>query len=98
MKLCKKRYAPRWDCGSVYELHVELLNRKKKTVQFFQPKRVKFPQWNDQQLEQKTYTFKDYGPGVRFIRFKHRGKDTQFWAGHYGIRVTHSSVEICPSA
>ncbi|KAG7323129.1 hypothetical protein KOW79_012831 [Hemibagrus wyckioides] len=91
-------YAPRWDCGSVYEIRVELLNRKKKTVQFFQPDPVEFPQWNDQQWEQMTYTFKDYGPGVRFIHFKHGGRDTQFWAGHYGIRVTNSSVEICPSA
>jgi len=45
-----------------------------------------------------TYVFKDYGHGVRFIRFTHGGVDTQFWAGHYGIRVTNSSVEICPLA
>ncbi|KAK3547566.1 hypothetical protein QTP86_025473 [Hemibagrus guttatus] len=82
-------YAPRWDCGSEYEIRVELLNRKKKTVQFFQPEPVEFPQWNDQQWEQMTYTFKDYGRGVRFIRFKHGGKDTQFWAGHYGIRKAY---------
>ncbi|TSM04915.1 F-box only protein 6 [Bagarius yarrelli] len=90
-------YAPRWDCGSVYEIHVELLNQKKKTVQFFQPDPVRLPQWNDQQWQQMTHTFRDYGPGVRFVQFTHGGQDTQFWAGHYGIRVTHSSVEIFPS-
>ncbi|KAB5546387.1 hypothetical protein PHYPO_G00071460 [Pangasianodon hypophthalmus] len=91
-------YAPRWDCGSVYEIRVELLNHRKKTIQFFQPEPVTFLQWNDQQWNWMTHTFKDYGPGVRFILFKHGGKDTQYWAGHYGIRVTNSSVEILPSA
>ncbi|XP_027000288.1 F-box only protein 6-like isoform X2 [Tachysurus fulvidraco] len=91
-------YAPRWDCGSEYQIQVELLNHRKRTVQSFESEPVFFPQWNDQKWEEMTYTFKDYGPGIRFIRFKHGGKDTQYWAGHYGIRVTHSSVEISPSA
>ncbi|GAA6082601.1 F-box only protein 6-like isoform X1 [Tachysurus ichikawai] len=91
-------YAPRWDCGSEYQIQVELLNHQKRTVQRFETEPVFCPQWNDQKWEEMTYTFKDYGPDVRFIRFKHGGKDTQFWAGHYGIRVTHSSVEISPSA
>ncbi len=43
------------------------------------------------------HIFKNYGPGVRFIRFTHGGKDTKFWAGHYGVQVTNSSVEIYPA-
>lgn len=42
-----------------------------------------------------VHVFKDYGPGVRYICFTHGGKDTQFWAGWYGIRVTESCVEVC---
>ncbi|XP_026223031.1 F-box only protein 6-like isoform X2 [Anabas testudineus] len=84
-------YAPRWDCGSQYEIRVELLNQKKKPVHTFAPETVYFEQWNDQKWNQ------NYGPGVRYIRFTHGGKDTQFWAGWYGIRVTDSCVEICPS-
>uniref|UniRef100_A0A3P9AHP4 FBA domain-containing protein n=1 Tax=Esox lucius TaxID=8010 RepID=A0A3P9AHP4_ESOLU len=90
-------YAPRWDCGSQYEICVELLNHKKKTIEKFNPAPVIFEQWNDQKWNQMTHVFKNYGPGVRYIRFVHGGKDTQFWAGWYGIRVTNSSVEICPS-
>ncbi|XP_060794030.1 F-box only protein 6-like isoform X2 [Neoarius graeffei] len=90
-------YAARWDCGSVYEIRVELLDNKKKVIKFFEPEQVTIPQWNDQQWKQVTHTFKDYGPGVRFILFKHGGQDTQFWAGHYGIRVTNSIVEIFPA-
>ncbi|XP_056278722.1 F-box only protein 6-like [Pseudoliparis swirei] len=90
-------YAPRWDCGSEYEIRVELLNRRKKAVRTFAPDTVHFEQWNDHPWNQMTHVFQDYGPGVRYVRFSHGGKDTQFWAGWYGIRVTDSCVEICPA-
>lgn len=90
-------YAPRWDCGSEYQICVDLLNQRKKVVQTFAPETVYFEQWSDQKWNQMTHVFQDYGPGVRYIRFTHGGKDTQFWAGWYGIRITDSSVEICPA-
>ncbi|XP_034028819.1 F-box only protein 6-like isoform X2 [Thalassophryne amazonica] len=89
-------YAPRWDCGCEYEICVELLNARKRIIQKFAPERIYFEQWNNQQWNQLTHIFQNYGPGVRYILFTHGGKDTQFWAGWYGIRVTNSSVEICP--
>ncbi|KAG7472210.1 hypothetical protein MATL_G00106540 [Megalops atlanticus] len=89
-------YSPRWDCGSEYEICVELLDQRKKVIQKFSPDTVYFEQWNDQQWQQMTHMFRDYGKGVRYVRFTHGGKDTQFWAGWYGIRVTNSSVEIRP--
>lgn len=88
-------YAPRFDCGSVYTIFVQLLNHKKEVVEKFNPDAIHFEQWNDQQWNQITHVFKNYGPGVRYIRFSHGGKDTQYWAGWYGIRVTDSCVEIC---
>ncbi|RVE70913.1 hypothetical protein OJAV_G00068600 [Oryzias javanicus] len=90
-------YAPRYDCGSEYLIIVELLNNRRKVLQKFAPETVTFPQWNDQPWNQMTHVFKDYGPGVRYIRFTHGGKDTQFWAGWYGVRVTDSCVELCPA-
>ncbi|CAN9516004.1 unnamed protein product [Ophioblennius macclurei] len=90
-------YAPRWDCGSEYGIFVQLLNKKKEVIQQYAPDTVYFEQWNDQQWNQLVYVFRDYGPGVRYIRFIHGGKDTKFWAGWYGIRVTDSCVEICPA-
>ncbi|XP_031700608.1 F-box only protein 6-like [Anarrhichthys ocellatus] len=90
-------YAPRWDCGSEYQICVELLNQRKKPVQTFAPETVYFEQWNDHQWTQMTHVFQNYGTGVRFIRFTHGGKDTQFWAGWYGIRITDSCVEISPA-
>uniref|UniRef100_A0A8C1VRA1 Uncharacterized protein n=1 Tax=Cyprinus carpio TaxID=7962 RepID=A0A8C1VRA1_CYPCA len=90
-------YAPRFDCGCQYEISVELLDRRKKPICTFQPEKVFFQQWNDEPWCEMTHVFKDYGPGVQFIRFTHGGVDTQYWAGWYGIRVTNSSVEICPA-
>ncbi|KAJ8371369.1 hypothetical protein SKAU_G00113970 [Synaphobranchus kaupii] len=90
-------YAPRWDCGSMYEICVELLNQKKKVISKFCPEPVYFEQWNDHKWEQMTHVFRGYGRGVRFIRFCHGGSDTKNWAGWYGIRVTKSSLEIGPS-
>ncbi|XP_041861092.1 F-box only protein 6-like isoform X2 [Melanotaenia boesemani] len=90
-------YAPRWDCGCEYMIFVQLLNQDKKVVDGFTPDTVYFPQWNDQQWHQMTHVFKDYGPGVRYVHFVHGGKDTQFWAGWYGIRITESCVEVCPA-
>ncbi|XP_063064569.1 F-box only protein 44-like [Engraulis encrasicolus] len=89
-------YAPRWDCGSEYEMRVELLGAKKKKIITSLTEKETFQQWNDQKWTQVTRVFTNYGKGVRYIRFTHGGKDTQFWAGWYGIRVTNSSVEICP--
>jgi hypothetical protein len=43
---------------------------------------------------QVSHTFSDYPPGVRHILFQHGGKDTQFWAGWYGARVTNSSIIV----
>lgn len=90
-------YAPRWDCGSEYTIFVQLLNQRKELIKSFTPDTVYFEQWNDQQWHEMTHVFRDYGPGVRYIRFIHGGKDTQFWAGWYGVRLTDSSVEICPA-
>uniref|UniRef100_A0A1A7XTK8 F-box protein 6 n=2 Tax=Iconisemion striatum TaxID=60296 RepID=A0A1A7XTK8_9TELE len=90
-------YAPRWDCGSEYTISVQLLDEGKNVAQEFCPDTVYFPQWNDQAWNQMTHVFQNYGPGVRYIRFVHGGKDTQYWAGWFGIRVTDSCVEVCPA-
>ncbi|XP_055043303.2 F-box only protein 6 isoform X1 [Misgurnus anguillicaudatus] len=88
-------YTPRCDCGCYYKIFVRLLGQNKEELRTFHEK-VVFPQWNDEQWCHMTHVFKNYGPGVRFIQFIHGGKDTQFWKGWYGIRLTNSSVEICP--
>ncbi|XP_018423274.1 PREDICTED: F-box only protein 6-like [Nanorana parkeri] len=87
-------YQSRPDCGCQYELAVKLLSENKKTVQEFVPGPIIMPEGSDVHWRHITHTFSKYGPGVRYISFQHGGKDTQRWAGWYGVRVTNSSVSI----
>ncbi|XP_037540377.1 F-box only protein 6-like [Nematolebias whitei] len=92
-------YAPR--CRCEYRISVQLLNRNKAVVQDFTPDTIYLPEFTMQtgeQWHQMIHVFKDYGPGVRYIKFSHGGKDNVFWAGWYGVRVTDSCVEICPAS
>ncbi|MEC8052881.1 MAG: DUF4215 domain-containing protein, partial [Myxococcota bacterium] len=39
-------------------------------------------------------TFADYGEGVRQIYIRDGGKDTEYWAGHYGTRMDGMEIRI----
>lgn len=43
---------------------------------------------------QVTIKFENYGPGVRFIVFNHSGRDTQFWAGQYGSKMSGGVIRF----
>ncbi|KAL1021019.1 hypothetical protein UPYG_G00007660 [Umbra pygmaea] len=90
-------YVPRGNFACKYKICVELLNQEKKTIEKFYPPPVVFQSWSVEQWNQMTHVFKNYGRGVRYIGFIHGGRDTEVWTGWYGIRVTNSSIEICPS-
>ncbi|XP_056398196.1 F-box only protein 6-like isoform X2 [Hyla sarda] len=94
--IIKDWYSARHDCGSQYTIHVQLLSHDKTVIAEFKPDPVRIEQWSTAEWAQIEYTFRMYGPGVRYIYFEHGGCDTQFWAGWYGIRVTNSSVTIDP--
>ncbi|XP_020373880.2 F-box only protein 6-like isoform X3 [Rhincodon typus] len=89
-------YAARRDCGCVYSLEVKLLSKSKTVLKRYKSKEIKIPQWSDAKWNQLTHVFEAYGRGVRFVWFSHKGQDTQFWAGWYGVRVTNSSVTVEP--
>ena len=40
------------------------------------------------------HVFRDYGAGVRYVLFLDGGKDTQFWAGHYGSKMAAARVQV----
>ncbi|KAM4640531.1 F-box only protein 27-like isoform 1-T2 [Discoglossus pictus] len=93
-------FAGRKDCGCKYEIHVQLLAIDRETVlREYTTRPDPIPQWSDQRYHQVSYVFRRYGRGVRFVRFTHKGKDTQFWKGFYGARITNSSVTVkCDNA
>ncbi|MBE7439289.1 MAG: hypothetical protein HS115_12595 [Spirochaetales bacterium] len=40
-------------------------------------------------------TFSGYGPGLRYIRFEHGGRDLPSWGGHFGAYLFGSFVYFC---
>lgn len=81
-------YLGRGDCGSVYELRVELQDEDRRAMQnpfLFSDETVTL--WLP-----VTKRFSGYGKGLRFIHFQHSGKDRNYWKGHFGARVAESSV------
>lgn len=90
----KDWFAPRADCGCTYHLRVHLASADYIVLASFEPPPVTIEQWNDARWQEISHTFSDYPPGVRYILFQHGGKDTQFWKGWYGPRVTNSSIII----
>ncbi|KAG8448881.1 hypothetical protein GDO86_015814 [Hymenochirus boettgeri] len=88
-------FAGRDDCGCVYKISVELLAAdRERVIDEFHENPDPIPQWNDESYHQVSHVFQDYGPGVRYVKFNHKGRDTQFWKGWYGSRITNSSVTV----
>nr|KAF6294282.1 F-box protein 44 [Pipistrellus kuhlii] len=97
-----RRFAARPDCGSKYQLSVQLLSSAHAPLGTFQPDPATIQQKSDAKWREVSHTFSNYPPGVRYIWFQHGGVDTHYWAGWYGPRVTNSSITIgpprCPDA
>ncbi|KAL0994851.1 hypothetical protein UPYG_G00128070 [Umbra pygmaea] len=84
-------------CGCIYHLTVQLLDGNKKVLQEFKPEPVTLDAEHEyMSWREVSHTFSNYGPGLRYISFEHGGKDTKFWKGSYGVRVTRSSVTLKP--
>ncbi|CAM4614998.1 unnamed protein product [Lepidochelys kempii] len=88
-------WGAREDCGCEYSICVKLLAADGRTViAEFQANPDPIQQWNDARYHHVSYWFRQYGRGVRYVHFLHKGKDTHFWAGHYGARITNSTVMV----
>ncbi|XP_030890465.1 F-box only protein 27 [Leptonychotes weddellii] len=87
-------WGARHDSGCMYRLLVQLLDANQTVLDKFSAMPVPIQQWNNNVCFQVTHVFSNIKMGVRFVSFEHWGQDTQFWAGHYGARVTNSSVVV----
>ncbi|GAB6029422.1 hypothetical protein CHUAL_005181 [Chamberlinius hualienensis] len=85
-------YAARFDCGSYYWLTVSLLDKNKEEVDRFSFEDEE-AQWTGCKWSKVEHTFTNIDR-VRYITFNHAGKDSQFWAGHYGSKMTGSTVML----
>lgn len=88
-------FCARWDCGSRFFIRVELLDARKELLKFFEHS-VMTEQWSGGELGWRKiqHVFDAYSPGVRYLRFVDAGKDTQFWAGHFGSKMAAAWVRV----
>lgn len=88
-------FAARWDCGSEFCIRVELMDAERAVVKFFEHS-VVTEQWLGGELgwRKLEHVFREYGPGVRYLRFADAGKDTQFWAGFYGSKMAAAWARV----
>jgi hypothetical protein len=45
-------------------------------------------------LLQFEHEFKNYGKGLRRIKFIHGGQDIRYWAGHYGSKMAGACIKL----
>uniref|UniRef100_A0A1B6EY49 FBA domain-containing protein n=1 Tax=Cuerna arida TaxID=1464854 RepID=A0A1B6EY49_9HEMI len=84
-------YTARTDCGGIYRIKVTLLNAEEEPIAMFEHGKT-IQRFAGGQWQKVSHTFKDYGPGVRYILFEHGGEDTDWIGGHSGMKMTGSSV------
>jgi len=89
----KEYYAGRFDCGCVYKLEVSLLAENRSVIDSFTFD-WREEQWLGKEWHKVVHVLTKYGPGLRYLTFRHSGQDTQFWKGHYGSKMAGASVTL----
>lgn len=84
-------YAARFDCPCEYKIKVLLLNEEKRVLERYRFADSK-PAGRD--WFQQSHVFTSYRPGCRYIKIIHGGKDGNWWAGHYGVKITLSTLKF----
>ncbi|PIO60242.1 F-box associated region [Teladorsagia circumcincta] len=96
----RERCACRKDCGAVYELKLQLLRRdenydKNVLLPRFPTHSRFWGQWEGgDSWETVEHVYSDYPCGMRKLAVMSRGKDSQYWAGHYGAKFGATEVII----
>jgi len=88
----KENWTERFDCGCQYFLSVLLVDSTFQIVDWFKFEKVR-EQWSDARWKEVRHVFEVSKP-FKYIVYYHAGKDTQFWAGNYGAKMTNGSVRI----
>ncbi|ODM89859.1 F-box only protein 44 [Orchesella cincta] len=95
---CSQMYTARFDCGGKFDWELRLLDSQQKIICMYKPTCIQLPATMDWKKTEFAFQF---GSGdvellqdLRYIMFIHEGKDTQVWAGHYGMKFARSCVTI----
>ena len=80
--------AARWDCGSQCSISLLFSDGHR-----WQCERT-FPQWSDQKWHRLIYRYGEYQQFPSSVTVSLSGKDTQFWAGFYGIKFAQARLRL----
>jgi len=85
-------YTSRRDCGSEYYLNVYVINSKFEIIDTFNFNET-MPKSGEGEWKNVNHTF-DFKEKFQYIIFYHAGKDTSYWDGYYGSKMTNGSVKL----
>lgn len=86
----------KWYCPDFYEVKVELLDSNMNVIDVFETGVLQHAgscNWGGD-FETVSFTFADYGPGVRYVRWQDGGKDSEYWAGRYGAVLDNAVLAL----
>lgn len=88
------RFNGRSDCGVEYYLKVSLKDKKRGKIAGYKVKLTGEKPKGEHEWEKLEHVFRDYPQGVRFIQFEDYGKDTNYWQGYYGAKLSGATVKF----
>jgi hypothetical protein len=80
-----------WYCGTgpnvkdIFYWKVQLRNEKEEIIQKYESGELIC---SSDQWESLYHEFKNYGKNARYLDWEDGGKDAEYWAGHFGSRVS----------
>lgn len=83
-------------CPDQYQLKVELLDSSMNVVKTFDTGVVTQtgPCDYSPTAEVVSHVFTGYGTNVRYVRWTDGGKDTEHWAGHFGVAMNNAVLKV----
>lgn len=84
----------RYDCGVEYYLKVCLKDKKRDKIPGFKVKLTGQKTAGYHEWDKLEHVFHNYPQGVRYVQFKDFGKDTAFWDGYYGAKLSGATVKF----
>ncbi|KAF2900947.1 hypothetical protein ILUMI_05241 [Ignelater luminosus] len=87
--------AGRFDCGCIYKLRCELVRSDKSEKYLSKPCAFhQVNQWEGSTWEKIEITITEYPDDIEELIFEHDGRDTQYWAGHYGSKMAGGVLKL----
>ncbi|XP_025202011.1 F-box only protein 27-like isoform X2 [Melanaphis sacchari] len=90
--LVSEWYTGRFDCGCKYALRATVHDGNDKLIEQHNYSDV-LPQWEANIWTKASHSFKNQSNASYLILY-HSGVDTQYWAGHYGTKISGSVVKV----